>query len=82
VRHTSGKKCRDCLLLFYQPHTKLAAAFSDITNLRLFVSPTASGSKLHNEKPAGVTVQVLVRYGTAYEKKNRGRKEKGRQRDI
>ena len=72
VRHTSGKKCRDCLL--YQPHTKLAADFSDVTNLRLFVSPTASGSELGKEKPAGVTVQTLVRYSTAYGTKNKGRK--------
>jgi len=65
-------KCHDWLL-FYQPHTKLAADFSDTTNLRLFVSPTASGSKLRKEKPAGVTVQVFVWYSTASGKKNRER---------
>jgi len=68
-------------LLFCQPHTKLAASFSDTSNLRLFVSPTACDSKPRKEKPAGVTVQVFVRYSTAYGKKNRGRNENGRQKD-
>jgi hypothetical protein len=38
------------------------------------VSPTASGSKLRNEKPAGVNVQVLVRYSSAYGKKKSRKK--------
>ena len=62
-------------LLFCQPHTKLAADFSDISNLRLFVSPTACDSKLRSERPAGVTVQVLYDTALRMERKMEGKKK-------
>jgi len=62
------------LLLFCQPHTKLAADFSDISNLRLFVSPTVCDSKLRKEKPASVTVQVLYDTALLMERKIKNKK--------